>query len=180
MSGTGERAAFNPPLLFRRAQAEDAAELTEIAQAAKRHWGYPAEWMEAWREELTITAEMIRRHQVGLAELGGKIIGTYSLINDAGGWHLEHFWLQPAHIGRGLGRALFAEAVRQARALGLSELRIKSDPNAEPFYLKMGAVRTGLEVCQLLGKIRREVPLLSYRVPAALDLANPAEFAEGG
>ncbi len=54
--------------------------------------------------------------------------------------------------------------MRQARALGVSELRIKSDPAAEPFYLKMGAVRTGLEVYQLLGKIRREVPHLNYTI----------------
>jgi hypothetical protein len=55
--------------------------------------------------------------------------------------------------------------MRQARALGVSKLRIKSGPNAEPFYLKMGAGRTGLEVYQLPGHIRREVPLLVYQVP---------------
>ena len=47
---------------------------------------------------------------------------------------------------------------------GVVELHIKSDPNAEAFYLKMGAVRTGQEVYMLLGKFRREVPLLVYPI----------------
>jgi hypothetical protein len=43
-------------------------------------------------------------------------------------------------------------------------MKIKADPNAEPFYLKMGAIRQGLEVYQLLGKIRREVPLMVFKL----------------
>ena len=93
-----------------------------------------------------------------------EVAGFLGLARMDGQWHLEHLWVLPAFQGCGLGRALFDEAVRQARAVGATELHIKSDPNAEPFYLKMGAVRTGLEVYDLLGNIRREVPQLSYRL----------------
>jgi GNAT superfamily N-acetyltransferase len=100
-----------------------------------------------------------------VAEVEGQAAGFLGLWRADGHWFLEHLWVRPEWHGRGLGRALFGEAVRLAQATGATELRIKADPNAEPFYLKMGAVRTGSEVYELPGKIRREVPLLSYRLP---------------
>lgn len=42
-----------------RAKPEDADALTEIAHAAKRHWGYPERWIESWRDTLIIRAESI-------------------------------------------------------------------------------------------------------------------------
>jgi len=153
-----------PLLLFRRAEAQDAELLTEIALAGKRHWGYPEEWMAEWRPDLTVTPGYIRSQLVSVAELAGEVVGFAGLSTLEGHRYLEHLWLRPNHIGRGFGRALFLEAVREARAAGVTELRIKSDPNAEPFYLKMGAVRTGLEVYELLGKFHREVPLLVYKL----------------
>ena len=77
---------------------------------------------------------------------------------------MEHLWLAPAHIRQGLGRELFQAAVAVARTRGIAEFHIKSDLNAEPFYLKMGAVRVGREVYELRGE-RREVPRLVYRLP---------------
>ena len=150
--------------VFRRAQPQDAAALTQIALAAKQSWGYPDEWMAEWRADLTISPGYIDSSPVAVAEVDGTVAGFLGLVRADGQWQLEHLWLLPAYHGRGLGRALFDEAVRLARAAGATELRIKSDPNAELFYLKMGAVRTGHEVYELLGKIRREVPWLSYRL----------------
>lgn len=157
---------MNDTPLFRRALPQEAAVLTQIALTAKQSWGYPDEWMAEWRADLTLSPGYIGGSPVWVVESEGRVAGFLGLVQAGGQWHLEHLWLLPAFHGRGLGRALFAEAVRQARAAGATELRIKSDPNAEPFYLKMGAVRTGLEVYELLGKIRREVPQLRYRWPA--------------
>jgi len=155
-------AVMNPAVLFRGAEAGDAALLTRIALAGKQHWGYPNEWMDAWRYDLTVTPEYIRTQPVRVAERAGEVIGFVGLSSTAEGRYLEHLWQWPRHIGNGFGRMLFAEAVRVAKAEGVSELRINADPNAEPFYLKMGAVRRELEVYFLLGKVRREVPLMSY------------------
>ena len=63
-----------------------------------------------------------------------------------------------------MGRALFAEAVRLAREESVDELNINADPNAAPFYLKMGAVRIGQEVYYLPGGICREIPLLVFSI----------------
>lgn len=42
-------------IALRPATPADAAVLTEIAHAAKRHWGYPERWVQLWRAALTIT-----------------------------------------------------------------------------------------------------------------------------
>ena len=149
--------------------------LSEVAFAAKQHWGYSVEWMEAWREELTATPEYLHAQPVYVATEEGRIAGFFGLKSAADGHHLEHLWLLPAFIGRGLGRALFGEAVQQARPAGATELRIKSDPNAEGFYLKMGAVRTGLEESLFLGRFRREVPLLVYSLRCVAEITLGSE-----
>lgn len=46
-------------------------------------------------------------------------------------------------IGQGVGRMLFEHMVAAARDLGFRRLSIDADPNAEPFYRAMGAVRVG-------------------------------------
>jgi GNAT superfamily N-acetyltransferase len=151
---------MNPALVFRRAQAGDAHLLTEIAFAGKKHWGYPAEWMEEWRFDLEVTPEYIRTQPIVVAELAGECLGFAGLSAGDDGRYLEHLWMRPKYIGQGFGRALFQAGLGLAREEGHRELRIKADPNAEPFYLKMGARRVSLEVYYLLGRIRREVPLL--------------------
>ena len=152
---------MHPTPSFRRARPEDAALLSGMARAGKQYWGYPADWMAVWEKVLTITPDYIGSQPVVVAELAGEAAGFFGLRSAEDGWHLEHLWVRPAHIGQGLGRALFAEALRLAGQAGATELLIKSDPHAEAFYLKMGAVRTGQEVYLLLGKIRRELPELT-------------------
>jgi hypothetical protein len=41
----------------------EAAALTEIAFAAKRHWGYPEHWIAHWRSILTVTPEFVATHE---------------------------------------------------------------------------------------------------------------------
>ena len=152
--------------VIRRAEASEARALTDLCRASKRHWGYPAAWMEEWAEDLCITAAQIVRDPVFVAESGGQRIGFFGLRRADERWQLEHLWLAPEQIGRGWGRRLFDAAVAEARARGARQLHIKADPNAEPFYRKMGAVRIALEVYELLGT-GRELPLMVYAVPPA-------------
>lgn len=143
---------------IRPARDEDAPVLTGIAQAAKRHWGYPEEWMQLWCDDLTLTPEVLAEQTVFCA-CDDSILGFYALstttlpntltevapeaasaVTEA---DLEHMWVDPAHIGRGLGRRLLEHARQQARRQGARALRIVSDPNAEGFYRKAGARPVG-------------------------------------
>jgi GNAT superfamily N-acetyltransferase len=146
-----------------RARPEDADALTQIAHAAKRHWGYPERWIESWRSTLTMRPEFIGAN-VGYAAIEDDCpIGFYLLTRESDGPHLDHLWLLPHAMGRGIGRALFEHAARQVKALGFRSIKIEADPNAEGFYRRMGARRVGTTVGEVEGE-RRELPLLMYEV----------------
>jgi len=139
---------------IRRAKPVEAATLTEIAHAAKRHWGYPENWIEHWKDDLTITPEFISKHEVYVAFSGKEIVGCCALVVDGAVPELEHMWIRPEHIGSGVGRALFLHVKERAANLGLPALEISSDPNAEGFYQRMGARRIGDVESEVEGKPR--------------------------
>lgn len=74
---------------------------------------------------------------------GDEIVGVYALLFAGADCELEHFWIAPSRIGKGVGRTLFAHAVDRCRAIGVRRLWINADPNAEGFYARMGARRVG-------------------------------------
>lgn len=125
------------------AQPEDAEALTAIAFAAKRHWGYPESWIQAWSEELTFTAADLREPHTYKAVIDGRITGVCTLKLKIGEAEITALWVSPAFIGLGIGRALFANAEAVAKSSGASRLTILSDPHAEGFYRRMGAVAYG-------------------------------------
>jgi GNAT superfamily N-acetyltransferase len=146
-----------------RAKPEDAAVLTEIAYAAKRQWGYPERWIQGWRDILTMRPEFIAANVTYAALENNRAVGFYLLSAESDGLHLDHLWIAPAAMGRGIGRALFKHAIEQARGLGFQVIKIEADPNAEGFYQRMGAKRVGVNVTEIEGE-RRELPLLIYEI----------------
>lgn len=120
------------------AQPADASSLTAIAHAAKRHWGYPEEWIMRWTETLTVTADYIERHAVFMAREEGTVVGFHALVWKSDGAQLDHLWVRPTAMGKGAGRMLFAHAESLARQKGARRLWVESDPHAEGFYRHMG------------------------------------------
>lgn len=137
--------------------------LTEIAHAAKRHWGYPERWMQLWREALTITPDYIADNGVYVVQARDEIIGFYALLGTSEKLTLDHLWLTPSYMGSGIGKALFNHAVALARQLGATEVEIEADPNAVGFYERMGAVRFGETEYEVEGQ-PRILPLLIYKL----------------
>jgi len=144
-----------------RAKPEDAEALTEIAHAAKRHWGYPEKWIQSWRNLLTMRPEFIAANPTYCAMEDGRAVGFYLLTTESDGLHLDHLWIAPPAMGRGIGRALFEHALEQTKKLGHRTLRIEADPNAEGFYTRMGARRVGEAVTEIEGQ-RRKLPLFLF------------------
>jgi len=130
-------------LLPRPARPEEADALSALALRSKAHWGYDAEFLEACRSELTFGADFIDSGEVRLVENGGGPIGFYSLVPWNSDVELGHLFVDPDYVRQGIGRLLWEDAVRRAVVLGYDRLIIESDPNAEDFYLKLGAERIG-------------------------------------
>jgi hypothetical protein len=60
---------------YRAATTEDAAELSAVALAAKKHWGYPPAWIELWRSDLAVLPEQIEQDFLLVAETPARIAG---------------------------------------------------------------------------------------------------------
>lgn len=147
-----------------RARPAHAVRLTQIAHAAKSYWGYPAQWIELWHNQLTITEAYIEANEVYVAvDADSVILGFYALGGEGEKRTLEHLWVQPQSFGAGVGRRLFTHAVARARALGAEVIEIESDPHAEGFYHRMGAETIGEVTYELEGSLRR-LPLMAYRL----------------
>jgi GNAT superfamily N-acetyltransferase len=144
-----------------RATPEQAQELTRIAFAAKRYWGYPEIWIESWRGALTIPPEFIRDNEVYVLREHSQTIGFHGLVVNNSQMILEHLWLLPNYIGKGFGRALFQHAVTRARTLGSATMQAEADPNAAGFYERMGGRRIGANICEVQG-YQRELPVFLF------------------
>lgn len=145
---------------LRTARPEESRALTRLAYASKRFWGYPEDWINLWRDQLTVSADYIKSQNVFVAVRGTEIVGMCALEGSDNTRDVGHFWVAPQEMGQGIGRRLWEYLVDEARSQGVRLLRIGSDPGAEGFYLKMGARRIGEIPSKPAG---RKLPLLEFQ-----------------
>lgn len=141
-------------MIIRPATQEDSSFLTEVSFSSKSYWGYPEEYFEIWKDELTITEEYIANNFVQVLEIEGKIVGYYSVVKleedlqitnfimSKGVW-LEHVFILPVFIGQGLGKKLMQHLVEASTDRQWKELKILTDPHSSDFYKKLGAKYIG-------------------------------------
>ena len=143
---------------IRRATSSDSDRATDLARRAKAHWGYPAEWLAAWDGELVITAADIDQHRTFVASREGEVVGVCQLQEGERGAMLENVWVDPRCHGRGVGRTMVLHALSEAQGV----IAVVSDPNAEEFYVKLGAHRVGEISAPMPGAPARTLPLLEF------------------
>ncbi|TCL68502.1 putative N-acetyltransferase YhbS [Hydrogenispora ethanolica] len=142
-----------PQITILPADPAESATLTRIAFAAKGHWNYPAEYFAIWRDELTVTPEYIASHRVFTARLHDVPVGMYALALADGQLYLDHLWVDPPHIGQGIGFRLVSHAKATASAAGFTRLKILADPHAAGFYRKVGAIQDGWFQSNIPGRL---------------------------
>lgn len=147
---------------IRRAQPSDSETLTGVAVRSEAHWGYDPAFMETFREVYQVTEEFIARNPTFVAEEDGTIVGFYALVPEEAGPSLEYLYLEPSHIGKGLGKALWDHMIAFCRQRRFAEIHLVCGPQPKAFYLKMGAVAVG-EVDSLVTP-GRNVSKLAYRI----------------
>jgi N-acetylglutamate synthase-like GNAT family acetyltransferase len=119
----------------RAAVAEDYERLRELTIESKAHWGYDRALVRRWGEGLEFGSDRER----WVAEDDGRIVAWAALALPRGGVAvLDDLWVDPAWMRHGLGTRLFAVAARRARELGAFRLEWEADPNAVPFYKRVG------------------------------------------
>jgi GNAT superfamily N-acetyltransferase len=133
-----------------KADESDDPILTEISFAAKRHWKYPDNYFDLWKNELTITKDYINQNTVYKALYGGLVLGFYSIIENKidfysgeilvkKGFWLEHIFIKPDYHKNGIGRLLMDHAKSISKNMKINELMIFVDPHAKGFYDRIGA-----------------------------------------
>jgi GNAT superfamily N-acetyltransferase len=127
---------------IRDAREDEAEALSDIRVQSKGYWGYSQETLEAWRPAMKVSPNYIRTNAVRSIFLDGQLVGFYAVIRESEDY-LDHLWLVPEAIGKGVGRLAFDDAVRLASELGIEALLIISDADAVGFYLKLGAQKIG-------------------------------------
>jgi GNAT superfamily N-acetyltransferase len=160
---TGEGQAPEVDLAIRRARPEEAGLLSALGLRSKAHWGYDAEFLAACRDDLTLSADDIASSSVYVFDGVDAPLGYYRLLlQDDGVAELDALFVEPAAMGQGVGRSLWQHAVATAATLGCSEMIWQSDPQAEGFYLAMGARRAGESESTVTPG--RMLPLMRFRL----------------
>jgi GNAT superfamily N-acetyltransferase len=128
---------------IRRALPGEAATLSAIALRSKALWGYDAAFMEACRAPLTVDPEAIAKCPFYVLDEGGTITGFYGLSGQPPRGEIEFLFVAAERVRSGRGQQLVRHFLALARSLGFEEMDVSADPNAEDFYVAMGAVRIG-------------------------------------
>jgi N-acetylglutamate synthase-like GNAT family acetyltransferase len=149
---------------IRRARESEAAALSALAFDSKQYWGYSRQDIERWLPGLIVSSHDIASKPTFIAEIENEIAGFYLLNPKPQAWELEHLWVAPNFMRRGIGSALLAHAANSARIAGVSSIVIDSDPNAEPFYIACGAIRQGVVAAPSTGNPGRFRPQLALHV----------------
>lgn len=128
--------------VYKAAKAEEANLLSDLAIESKGYWGYPKHLLDVWRNDLRIEKDYIEKNVVRTIWKDEVLVGFFAItIGD--GPELEHLWLRPNVIGTGIGKIAFSWVVEEFKERDIKYFDIVSDPNAETFYLGMGAIRIG-------------------------------------
>ena len=120
-----------------------------------------AVFVEQSRKALTITKARIRDIPVVVAvDDDERLLGVYALEAQGAVIDLDLLFVDPGAIGTGIGKALFKDAIAEARMLGGKEMTVLADPHAAGFYEAMGCKFERMHVPNAIAG--RELPL--YRL----------------
>lgn len=139
---------------IRPVNPEEAGALTQIALAAKRHWGYPERWIAIWTPQLTFSPDYFETNESWAAVDGDVPMAFYTLLEANEIASIENLWVLPEYMGQGIGKQLFLHAVATARARGYKALQLDADPNALGFYERMGMHKVGERHSEVDGQPR--------------------------
>jgi N-acetylglutamate synthase-like GNAT family acetyltransferase len=147
-------------MIIRQAKPSEDKLLSQLAFESKSYWPYDEEYLTAAREHIQITNEQIIRDHVYVCENGEDINGFYHFHYSGDASELVWFFVHPSSIGTGIGNILWNHVIKLIRELDIKEFIIKSDPNAESFYIKYGARRIGWKPSSVDAEL--SLPLLEY------------------
>ena len=131
------------PLIIRAPTPNELSDLSDLCFRSKAVWGYDERFMEACRGELSFEPRDLELTPIAVAERNGEPIGVAQIRVVDGEADLLKLFVEPSALRSGVGKALLVWATDVAKELGATRLIIDADPDAAPFYRRMGAYDVG-------------------------------------
>ncbi len=128
---------------LRPAAAADAEALSDLSFRSKASNGYDAEFMDACREELAVTARTIADGEIWVAEAHGKPVGFFDIRLENDALEVYSLYVDPDVKRAGIGRTLWAALEERAVAMAAKAIELDADPAAVSFYTAMGCAVIG-------------------------------------
>ena len=133
---------MDSPPSIRPARIEEASVLWELCVRSKAVWGYDETFMALVRIAFEGMQEQVATGNVWVATRSdGEVAGMVALgpSEQPDTLDLDKLFVEPQWIRTGVGRALMAHAIDEARRRGAKRLTILADPYAAGFYERNGA-----------------------------------------
>ena len=128
-------------MVIRLARLDEADILSSLCVRSKAHWGYDEAFMTLSRTALTVSAAQINAGNVWVAEVDGAAVGIVELAatDNPCTVDLDKIFVELTQVRSGVGHALMQFAITEARRRAFKTMTILADPNAAPFYERIGA-----------------------------------------
>lgn len=124
--------------MIRAARLDELEALTTLMHRSKAHWGYDDDFMAAARAVLQLAPRDFDDGRLVVFD-DGALRGLCKLTLNGDSADLDKLFVLPAAMGCGVGRTLMTWAIETAINNGAGTLNIEADPDAAPFYDRMGA-----------------------------------------
>lgn len=126
-------------MIIKKSTFELHVKLTEISLISKKYWNYSDEWMDIWKDDLTVTENFIINNYVyHLENDENEIIGFYAFVKFDDYIELDSLFVLPEYIGRGLGNLLMTDFLSKVSEIDFNYIKLTAEPFAEDFYKKYG------------------------------------------
>lgn len=128
---------------LRPPKPEELPAASALCLRSKAYWGYDEDFMAACVSELTLTTHDMKNDPIIVAEDERGLAGVAHVKMEDGACYLEKLFVDTDRMGKGVGRLLYNWALEAARRLGAEEVIVEADPDAVPFYERMGCLPAG-------------------------------------
>ncbi|WP_315838341.1 GNAT family N-acetyltransferase [Bradyrhizobium prioriisuperbiae] len=149
-------------MIVRQATLDELPDLSDLCLRSKAVWGYDQAFLEACRSELALRPDELATTRIAVAETDGGIAGVVQIKVMGTDAELLKLFIAPHGLRRGLGRTLFNWAAVEAKHMGATHLLIEADPDAAPFYRRLGAHDVGVAISQSIPG--RTLPKLRFEI----------------
>lgn len=145
-----------------KAETTDHELLTTITKMSKAYWGFSEDILKEWEHLLTITKDYIEKNKVYKLVHNNQIIGYYSYFStDENTIKLDNIFILPEFIGKGFGKILMNDFLKNIKQIGINKVNLDAEPNAEKFYETFGFETIG----QLESSIKdRYLPIMELQM----------------